>query len=122
EHVQPLIDDLFASPGGTPFRQIPPGRIADARRLADDFQRGAEVAANLSIESFDSYVSNARVTRQDLSSIYTGIEYLRYIAGEKRLIYISRDGLFLPRVEDDLSLAAVANDARVAIDSIQTGG
>ena len=62
------------------------------------------------------------MTRQDLGSIYTGIEYLRFIEGEKRLLYVSTDGLFLPRAEDDLSLAAVANDARVAIDTVQTGG
>ena len=122
DHVQPLIDDLFAGPHATRFRQIPPGRIADARRLADDFERGAERAERVGIESFESYVSNARATRHDLGSIYTGIEYLRFIEGEKRLIYVSTDGLFLPRVDDDLSLAAIANDARVAIDTIQTGG
>lgn len=121
-HVQPLIDDLFAGPHATRFRQIPPGRIADARRLADGFARGAEQAGSAGLQAFDSYVSSALATRQDLGSIYTGIEYLRYIDGEKRLIYISTDGLFLPSVEDDLSLAAVASDARVAIDTIQTGG
>jgi VWFA-related protein len=122
EHVQPLIDDLFAGPHATRFRQIPPGRIADARRLADGFERGAEQAETAGIEAFDNYVSSALATRQDLGSIYTGIEYLRFIDGEKRLIYISTDGLFLPSVDDDLSLAAVASDARVAIDTIQTGG
>lgn len=121
-HVQPLIDDVFAGPYATRFRQIPPGRIADARRLADGFERGAERAGSADLESFDSYVSNARTTRHDLRSLYTGIEYLRFIAGEKRLIYVSTDGLFLPSVEDDLSLAAMASDARVAIDTIQTGG
>ena len=121
-HVQPLIDGLFAGPHATRFRQIPPGRISDARRLTDDFERGAEKAEGAGIESFNSYVSSARATRQDLGSIYTGIEYLRFIEGEKRLIYVSTDGLFLPRAEDDLSLAAIANDARVAIDTIQTGG
>ena len=122
DHVQPLIDDLFAGPHATRFRQIPPGRIADAQRLADGFERGAERADAAGVEAFDSYVSSALATRQDLGSIYTGIEYLRFIDGEKRLIYISTDGLFLPSVDDDLSLAAVASDARVAIDTIQTGG
>ena len=121
-HVQPLIDDVFAGPHATRFRQIPPGRIADARRLADGFEREAEKAEGVGIEAFDSYVSSALATRQDLGSLYTGIEYLRFIEGEKRLIYISTDGLFLPSFEDDLSLAAVASDARVAIDTIQTGG
>lgn len=122
DHVQPLIDELFAGPQATRSRQIPPGRIADARRLGDGFERGAEGAARAGIEAFDSYVSSALATRQDLGSIYTGIEYLRFIEGEKHLIYVSTDGLFLPSVDDDLSLAAVASDARVAIDTIQTGG
>jgi VWFA-related protein len=122
DHVQPLIDGLFAGPHATRSRQIPPGRIAEVRRLADGFERGAEQAVSAGIEAFDSYVSSALATRQDLGSIYTGIEYLRFIEGEKRLIYISTDGLFLPSVDDDLSLAAVASDARVAIDTIQTGG
>ena len=121
-HVQPLIDDVFEGPHATRFRQIPPGRIVDARRLADGFEREAAKADDVGIEAFDSYVSSALATRQDLGSIYTGIEYLRFIDGEKRLIYMSTDGLFLPSVEDDLSLAAVASDARVAIDTIQTGG
>lgn len=122
DHVQPLIDGLFAGPHAARSRQIPPGRIAAARRLADGFERGAEQAVSAGIEAFDSYVSSALATRQDLGSIYTGIEYLRFIGGEKRLIYVSTDGLFLPSVDDDLSLAAVASDARVAIDTIQTGG
>ena len=87
-HVQPLIDDLLAGPHATRFRQIPPGRIADARRLADGFEREAEKAESAGIQAFDSYVSSALATRQDLGSIYTGIEYLRFIDGEKRLIYV----------------------------------
>ena len=73
-HVQPLIDDVFAGPHATRFRHIPPGRIADARRLADGFEREAEKAEGVGIEAFDSYVSTALATRQDLGSIYTGIE------------------------------------------------
>ena len=46
-------------------------------------------------------VSSARTTRHDLRSLYTGIEYLRYIGGEKRLVFVTQRGLFLPRLEDD---------------------
>jgi hypothetical protein len=54
--------------------------------------------------------------------VYTGIEYLRYIEGEKHLIFVTEQGLFLPRADDDRLIAALANDARVTIDTIQTGG
>jgi hypothetical protein len=57
-----------------------------------------------------------------LENIYTGIEYLRYLEGEKHLVFITERGLFLPRLEDDTSIAAMANDARVVLDTIQTGG
>ncbi|MBZ5537282.1 MAG: VWA domain-containing protein [Acidobacteriia bacterium] len=71
---------------------------------------------------FEDYVSTAATTLQDLRNIYTAIEYLRYIEGEKHLMFFTENGLFLPRLENDKSIAAMANDARVAIDTIQTGG
>ena len=59
---------------------------------------------------------------QDLQNIYTAVEYLRYMDGEKHLLLFTENGLFLPRLENDKSLAAMANDARVTIDTFQTGG
>jgi len=72
--------------------------------------------------SLDEYLLNHSQTMTDLENIYTGIEYLRYLEGEKHLVFITERGLFLPRLEDDTSIAAMANDARVVIDTIQTGG
>ena len=72
--------------------------------------------------SFGTYVANTVQTLQDLQNLYAGIQYMRYLEGEKHLVFVSEQGLFLPRLEDDKSLAAMANDARVAIDTIQTGG
>ncbi|MBZ5555537.1 MAG: VWA domain-containing protein [Acidobacteriia bacterium] len=71
---------------------------------------------------FEDYVSTATTTMQDLRNIYTAIEYLRYIEGEKHLMFFTENGLFLPRLENDKSIAAMANDARVVIDTVQTGG
>ncbi len=71
---------------------------------------------------FGTYVSNYVATMQDLQNLYAGIQYMRFLEGEKHLVYLCEQGLFLPRLEDDRSLAAVANDARVVIDTIQTGG
>jgi hypothetical protein len=59
---------------------------------------------------------------QDLGKLYAGIEYLRHLPGEKHLIFLSPDGLFLPRAETDQGLAATAADARVVISIIHTGG
>ncbi len=72
--------------------------------------------------ALDEYVVDAVQRDQDLNNLYTGIEYMRYLEGEKHLVFITAAGLNLHRLEHDLSLAAMANDARVVIDTIQTGG
>src|SRR5262249_42644334 len=100
----------------------PPGRMVDEPRLRPDAWPDERTPDHLAVEPFESYVSSMREARQDLGGVYTGIEYLRFLEGEKHLVYFSTDDLFLPRPEDDLSLAAVANDARGVIDTVQTGG
>jgi VWFA-related protein len=103
----------------------------DARNVTDAMQRSASSsistldtlkADSLTDLPFDEYVSTNAQTTQDLQNLYTGIEYLRYVEGEKHLLFFTEKGLFLPRMENDRSLAAMANDARVAIDTFQTGG
>jgi hypothetical protein len=59
---------------------------------------------------------------QDLSNLSAGIQYLRYLDGEKHLAFVTPRGLSLPRAEDDKGLAAVASDARVAMHVVFTGG
>ena len=54
--------------------------------------------------------------------IYRGVQYMRSLDGEKHLLYVSPHGVFLPRADDDHSLAAVASDARVTLDIVHTGG
>ena len=134
-NIQKEIDEVFKGPAAPGVRELPASQVAGASRMADDTRRttdllqgvsssdtfGAAEAANLEM-SFDQYVSTSRSTMQDLSNLYTGIDYLRYINGEKHLVFVSENGLYLPRVEDDHSLAAAAADARVVIDTIQTGG
>ena len=47
---------------------------------------------------------------------------MRYLEGEKHLVFVTERGIFLPRAEDDRNLASIASDARVALDIIHTGG
>ncbi len=135
------IDKIFDDPGGLASRQVPPGRITDAGTWAKDAQkvvsetnRDEEAAAispfdrleaDMTTEmSFDEFASAAASTYQDMQNIYTCIEYLRYMEGEKHLLFFTADGLYFPRGRTtfDEGLSAVANDARVAIDTFQTGG
>ncbi|MGH9311835.1 MAG: VWA domain-containing protein [Vicinamibacterales bacterium] len=146
EPIQKMVDDVFRDPEVPGVRKLPPGQIADPARLAADARRaaealeraelmrdrtgdfagipdlGAEGEAELLGMPFEEYVEKNLHSMLDLSSIYGGIDYMRYLEGEKHLVFLSERGLFLPRLENDYSLAAAANDARVVIDTIQTGG
>ena len=142
-HVQRQIDEMFAAATSLRPRSIVPGQATDAKRIADDVrrtgddlqrasilsdrqgglgdQRAAFTASLLDID-FDKYVQQQTETMQDLGNLYAGIDYLRFIEGEKHLLYLTESGLNLPRQDDDRSLARIASDARVAIDILRTGG
>jgi VWFA-related protein len=76
-------------------------------------------AAGTSDLPYDEFVSASSQTLQEIENIYRAVEYLRYVDGEKHLLFFTEAGLFLPRLEHDLSLAAMANDARVTIETFQ---
>lgn len=141
--LQRDIDEVFRGPGAIASRQITPEPITDAKGLAADDRRAtdalqrAEIVADrpgAALDPFDrldadrqglpfeAYVSSSVQTMQDLGSLYTAIEYLRFLEGEKHVVFVTEQGMYLPRVENDSDLAARANNARVAIDTIQTGG
>jgi VWFA-related protein len=137
--IQKDIDAIFAQPGNPAYRSLPQGRIADASRFEDDSLRIREALLTaaggerpirstvlypneLFTVGFDEYIFNEAQTRSDLESLYAGIEYLRHLQGEKHLLFVSERGLYLPRQENDYSIAAVASDARVVLDTIHTGG
>ncbi|MGA2261365.1 MAG: VWA domain-containing protein, partial [Acidobacteriota bacterium] len=73
---------------------------------------------------FDEFIPRAAEAIEDSQNIFTCIEYLRYMEGEKHLLFFSGKGLLFPYgdTEYDKGIAAVANDARVAIDTFHTGG
>jgi VWFA-related protein len=136
------IDAVFSGdkatvvPGDLPSTVIPNAdRLAVwERRRADALMRTELAPGSTSLDAiapvdvvgavgtFDEYVETAVQSAHDLSSIYRGIEYLKYLDGEKHLVCISPGGFTLPSADDDRSLAATAADARVVIDIILTGG
>jgi VWFA-related protein len=139
--IQATIDEMFRVADGPGLRTVPPGRVTDSGRIAEDYRRigqrilDTDVANNRGepvVDPFDrsavagasleAFISGTTETMADLENLYTGIEYLRYLEGEKHLIYVSERGLFLPTADDDRNIAAMANDARVVLDAIQTGG
>lgn len=72
--------------------------------------------------SFSEFIYRSRMTDQDLQSLFTAINYLRYMEEPKYLIFFSDQGLYLPKSEAENDIIAMANDARVSIHTFQTGG
>jgi len=73
---------------------------------------------------FDEYAPKVATSFQDLQNLYTCIEYLRYMEGEKHLIFFSGDGLLFSNGNEmnEQGIVSMANDARVTIQAFQTGG
>ena len=143
--IQKDIDALFGDPVALGTRTVTPGtldqsdRIAsDERRQIDALQRAEILATRQPGEflpetvdeadlfglgmSLDEMASTQAQSSQDLEKITAGIRYLRYLDGEKHLIFVSPGGVMLPRRDDDLGLAAQAANARIAISIVHTGG
>jgi VWFA-related protein len=142
--IQRKVDAVFDLPGAR--TAIPASDIPGAARAVERTQQAAvdlmlgqaradrmagggsnvDVIGQAMYESaplsFDEFVAESRQTMQDVDNIYTGIEYLRHIEGEKHLIFVTEQGINQLYADDDRSLTAVASDARVAIHTIQTGG
>jgi VWFA-related protein len=72
--------------------------------------------------TFDEFVGLTRQSQQDIANLYAGIAYMRHLAGEKHLIFLTEFGTYLPSADDDRSLASQAADARVALHVMHTGG
>jgi VWFA-related protein len=71
----------------------------------------------------DDEVGHAVSSLTDLGNVHKGLEYLRYLDGEKHLLLVTVEGaLSLHDSTDEDRLAALAADARVALDLIHTGG
>jgi hypothetical protein len=73
-------------------------------------------------KDFPQYILDSVHRYQDLTALYTAIDYMRYLEGEKHLIFVTEFGIRFDRKDDDRNLSAMANDARVVIHALQTGG
>lgn len=108
----------------------PPARAAlpqQAKEAAGDagsiFASPAALAPAPSIDTelgFEDYLK-ARVGQplDELESLFYGISYLRFMEGEKHLLFVTERGPN-PTWEQARSLTAAASNARVALDTIQS--
>ena len=146
-HVQRQIDSVFQDAESIRARPVPPAAVPGERAIADDIRRTmqdlqrnqeiaeklasgassvrdpvAEAAAELTDLTFEEYMEAMTETVQDLGNLYAGIAYMRHLDGEKHLLLITETGVALPRLDNHVTLARVASDARIALSFIQTGG
>ena len=70
---------------------------------------------------FEEYVkARGNEPLGELDSLFYGIKYLRYMPGEKHLVFVTERGPS-PTWDQVKYLTSLANDARVALDTIQIG-
>jgi hypothetical protein len=70
--------------------------------------------------SFDEFVERGHPTVGDFANLYKAVAFLRYLDGEKHLVFVTPQGMHLPRAEFEEQLGRVAADARVALHTIYT--
>ena len=72
---------------------------------------------------YEDYLGHAVAALTDLGNVHKGLDYLRHVDGEKHLLLVTVDGsLGLHDSRDEDRLAALASDARVALNMIHTAG
>jgi VWFA-related protein len=142
--VQKEIDEIFHVAGTVNAGRLPASAPTDASQIAADRRNDIDTLQRQEVVegrqrpsafdtfemdraermdmTFDEYAEASAQTAQDVGNIYTGINYLKYLDGEKHLVFVTEGGVFLPRLENDYSIAALASDARVVLDTLQTGG
>jgi VWFA-related protein len=122
--IQQEIDKLLGAPGLPAMRELPYAGLPGIGQFEADRQR---LMASLDPNSLGErdeegnrlFIGNEAL-RQDLEQIYAGLEYLRYVNGEKHLIFVSEEPYVLGQTTERIS--AMAADARVTISLIQTSG
>ncbi len=72
---------------------------------------------------YEDYIGQAVAALTDLGNVHKGLDYLRRVDGEKHLLMVTVAGnLGLYDTRDEDRLAALAADARVALDLVHTAG
>lgn len=136
--IQKQIDDVFGGLETGAMRTMD-GSNATTEKLSDQIRRtsdrmlGGDNPGNkldpidqAEVDrlggTLDEFLTASTATLDDITNLYLGVEYLRQLAGEKHLIFLSEYGIAPPSLETDRGIARRAADARVALSIIHTGG
>lgn len=136
-HVLADIDMVFGGPAAS--RRIVPGEMVEADRIeaetrervdallgTDTARLMADVVVPASdleqVAAFNAFATQYTQTMHNIGLLYSAVEYLRRIEGEKHIIFVTETGFYFPNVEGERNLAWRASDARAAIHYVHTGG
>ncbi len=124
EKVARLLETLGRSATGARAALAKQGALAasDMPSVFSDpqaFDAPPSIEAELGLEDYAK--SRLGQNNSEVDALVAGINYLRYVGGEKHLIFVTERGPF-PTWDQVKQLTSTASHARVAIDTIQTGG
>jgi len=146
EFILPKINEIFMGPGAVVSRQMPEAlgegedifdgrnrRFIDAlvdAELASTRESNVladEAAANRAAligggASATDYAAGRRRASQDSDKLLNGITLMRYLDGEKHLVFLAEKGLSLTSADEDTIILRAAADARIVLHTIATGG
>jgi VWFA-related protein len=118
----------------SPARSVPRVARSDIRPLLQQIERHAAAVAGAehppgfrstgsaaATVDFDAR-NRAQTGTSTVLTLFSAIQYLRRIDGEKHVIYVPQGSLSLPALEDERGIARIASDARVAVHVIQANG
>jgi VWFA-related protein len=124
ESVARLLEALGRPASGGPGALARRGSMAasDMPSVFSDlpaFDTPPSIEAGLGLEDYAK--SRLGQSNGEMDALMAGINYLRYVGGEKHLVFVTERGPF-PTWDQVKQLTSTASHARVAIDTIQTGG
>jgi VWFA-related protein len=146
EFILPRINEIFLWPGAIVSREMPEalGEGEDIfggrdRRFYDTLIEAeltigrepnplADEAAARRAElvggglSASDYAAGRSVATQDSDKLLNGITLMRYLDGEKNLVFLADKGLSLTSADEDEIILRAAADARIVLHTIVTGG
>lgn len=145
EFILPRINEIFLWPGAIVSRQMPEalgeddGVVADRNRRFYDALVDAELASTRDANaladeatkrradlagggSSSEFAANRIDATQDSDKLVNGINLMRYLDGEKHLVFLAEKGLSLISTEEDAIILRAAADARIVLHTIVTGG
>ena len=121
--IERTIAAFFEAPGLPDVRRLAvldlDGESPLEQRAREEYEAGLWMRLG-SVRERDFVYETAG--RDDSAKLSAAIDFLRYYAGEKHVIFITEDGLVGGTSDEGNVIAARAADARVSVSIVRTGG